>query len=212
MVAYDYGLRVQLVRIQDQYERLETLAMALTPSNMLPLGTEAPDFSLPDTISGEEISLADAKSDVATVIMFICNHCPYVLHVNEELVRLAEDYKARGVSFVGISSNDVENYPQDGPEEMRRHAAEVGYPFPYLYDETQTVAQAYDAACTPDFFVFDGDLRLAYRGRLDGSTPGNDVPLTGRDLRAALDAVIEGKPAPEDQQPSMGCNIKWRAA
>lgn len=185
--------------------------MALTPSNMLPLGTQAPDFCLPDTVSGGEISLADAKSDVATVLMFICNHCPYVIHVNEELVRLAEEYKARGVSFVAISSNDVDNYPQDGPEAMQRHAAQTGYPFPYLYDETQAVARAYDAACTPDFFVFDSELKLQYRGRLDGSTPGNDVPLTGKDLRAALDAIMAGEPAPETQLPSMGCNIKWRA-
>lgn len=184
--------------------------MVLTPSNMLPLGTVAPDFSLLDTVSGETMSVSDLRSDTATVIMFICNHCPYVVHVNEELVRMAHEYGTRGVSFVAISSNDVQEYPQDGPDKMRVHAAEVGYPFPYLYDETQSVARAYQAACTPDFFVFDGDLRLVYRGRLDGSTPGNDVPLTGADLRAALDAVIQGRAVSEDQQPSMGCNIKWK--
>ena len=184
--------------------------MALTPSNMLPLGTQAPDFSLPDTVSGQTRSLSELASDKATVVMFICNHCPYVLHVNDELVRLAREYTAKGVSFIAISSNDAEEYPQDGPDEMRRHAAEVGYPFPYLYDESQEVARAYDAACTPDFYVFDGDLKLAYRGRLDGSTPGNDVPLTGEDLRAALDAVLAGDTPSENQQPSMGCNVKWK--
>lgn len=183
--------------------------MALTPSNMLPLGTQAPEFNLPDTVSGKSLGLADLQSDTATVIMFICNHCPYVKHVNAELVRIAHDYEPRGISFVAISSNDAESYPQDGPQAMREHAAETGYPFPYLYDETQAVAKAYDAACTPDFYVFDAEMKLAYRGRLDGSTPGNEVPLTGQDLRAALDAVIEARPVSEEQQPSMGCNIKW---
>ncbi len=185
--------------------------MALTPSNMLPLGTRAPDFSLPDTVSGSTLSLANLRSELATVVMFICNHCPYVVHVNSELVKLANDYQARGVGFVAISSNDAASYPQDGPDEMRRHAAEQGYPFPYLYDETQATARAYDAACTPDFYLFDGDLKLVYRGRLDGSTPGNNQPLTGADLRAALDALLAGQPALDEQRPSMGCNIKWRA-
>ena len=185
--------------------------MTLTPSNMLPLGTAAPDFTLLDTVTGKQLSLADVKSDRATVIMFICNHCPYVVHVNGELVRLANTYQKKGIRFIAISSNDVDGYPRDGPDEMRRHAAEHGYSFPYLYDETQAVARAYNAACTPDFYVFDGDLKLAYRGRLDGSTPGNDVPLTGADLRTALDALLSGKRVPSEQLPSMGCNIKWKS-
>jgi peroxiredoxin len=185
--------------------------MALTPSNMLPLGTIAPDFTLLDTVSGKSMGLQDLAARPATVLMFICNHCPYVLHVNTELVRLALEYQSRGVGFLAISSNDAQSYPQDGPEEMRRHAAEQGYPFPYLYDETQVVARAYDAACTPDFYVFDAALRLVYRGRLDGSKPGNAVPLSGQDLRAALDAVLAGSAVTTEQQPSMGCNIKWRS-
>jgi peroxiredoxin len=184
--------------------------MAATESNMLPLGTLAPDFSLPDTVSGDEIALADIQSDRATVIMFICNHCPYVQHVNKELVRLAGDYKSRGVSFVAISSNDVEAYPADSPERMKEAAAELGYPFPYLYDEDQSVARAYQAACTPDFYVFDDQMKLAYRGQLDGSRPRNDVPLTGEDVRAALDAILAGEPVPAEQRPSIGCNIKWK--
>jgi len=177
---------------------------------MLPIGTKAPDFKLPDTVSGKKMSLKDLQSDRATVVMFLCNHCPYVLHVNEEIVRVVDDYADKGVSFVGISSNDAENYPQDGPDKMKEHAAEVGYDFPYLYDETQEVARAYDAACTPDFYVFDGDGKLAYRGRLDDSRPKNDNPLTGKDLRAAIDSVLAGKPVPEPQYPSGGCNIKWK--
>ncbi len=184
--------------------------MALTESNMLPIGTQAPDFTLPDTVSGKSISLSDIKSDKATVVMFICNHCPYVIHVNKELVRLAKEYQEKGVSFVAISSNDVENYPQDGPDKMKAHAAAVGYPFPYLYDESQDVAKAYDAACTPDFYLFDGDMNLSYRGRLDGSSPGNGQPLTGADLRAAIDGVLNSGAATEVQYPSMGCNIKWK--
>lgn len=178
---------------------------------MLPLGTPAPDFCLPDTVSGREISLQEvAAGKAAVVVMFLCNHCPYVIHVNPEIVRLARDYQARNVAFVGISSNDVEAYPDDAPDKMRDHALAVGYTFPYLYDESQEVARAYDAACTPDFYVFDASLKLAYRGRLDGSRPKTDVPLTGADLRAALDAVLEGRPAPEPQYPSGGCNIKWK--
>ncbi len=184
--------------------------MAFTESNMLPLGTEAPDFTLPDTISGAMVSLDGIASDKATVIMFLCNHCPYVIHVNPEIVRVAKDYQSKGVSFVGISSNDVENYPQDGPEEMKMLAKKVGYTFPYLYDETQEVARAYDAACTPDFYVFDGDLKLVYRGRLDDARPKNENPLTGKDLRAALDAVLADEPVSEVQYPSGGCNIKWK--
>ncbi len=184
--------------------------MALTESNMLPLGTVAPHFKLPDTVSGRMMDLNELQSDVATVIMFLCNHCPYVIHVNPEIVRIAKEYSLKGVSFVGISSNDVENYPDDSPEKMTVTAAEAGYTFPYLYDETQEVARAYDAACTPDFFVFDGEMKLAYAGRLDGSRPKNDLPLTGADLRAALDAIIAGQPVPEPQIPSAGCNIKWK--
>jgi peroxiredoxin len=184
--------------------------MAATPSTMLPLGTIAPDFVLPDTVSGEEIALAENKSDTATVIMFICNHCPYVKHVNEELVRLGHDYEPRGVSFLAISSNDVADYPQDSPEHMKEVAEELGYPFPYLYDEDQSVARAYQAACTPDFFIFDGDMKLVYRGQLDDARPKNEKPVTGADVRAALDALLAGEPVPADQTPSIGCSIKWK--
>ncbi len=184
--------------------------MAYTESNMLPLGTKAPFFDLPDTVSGEMVNLENIRSEKCTVVMFLCNHCPYVIHVNPEIVRVVRDYQPRGVRFVGISSNDVKNYPQDGPEKMKEHAAAAGYKFPYLYDESQEVAKAYDAACTPDFYVFDGDLKLVYRGRIDGSRPKNDLPLTGADLRAALDAVLAGKPVAEKQYPSAGCNIKWK--
>jgi peroxiredoxin len=177
---------------------------------MLALGTDAPEFVLPDTISGKELSLESISSDLATVIMFICNHCPYVKHVNKELVRLANDYAPKGVAFVAISSNDVEAYPADSPERMKEVATELSYPFPYLYDEDQSVAKAYQAACTPDFYVFDGQMKLAYRGQLDGSRPRNDVPVTGKDVRAAVDAILAGEPVPEEQRPSIGCNIKWK--
>ncbi len=177
---------------------------------MLPLGTKAPDFTLPDTISGKEVSLKDIISDKATVVMFLCNHCPYVIHVNEEIVRIVSAYKPKGVSFVGISSNDVVNYPQDAPEKMTIHAKETGYDFPYLYDESQEVAKAYDAACTPDFYVFDGNQQLVYRGRIDDSRPGNDLALSGKDLRGAIDAVLAGTPVDAKQYPSAGCNIKWK--
>lgn len=184
--------------------------MAFTESNMMPLGSEAPPFYLPDTVSGEMIRLTDVASDKATVVMFICNHCPYVIHVNEEIVRLANDYIAKGVAFVAISSNDVENYPDDSPDKMKAVAAKLKYPFPYCYDESQNVARAYDAACTPDFYVFDGDLKLVYRGRLDDSRPKNSNPLTGKDLRDALDAVLSGRAVTDKQYPSGGCNIKWK--
>lgn len=179
-------------------------------STMQPLGTPAPSFELLDVTSGEQRSLADVAGTAATVVMFICNHCPYVKHVNSELVAVANDYAGRGVGFVAISSNDAEQYPDDGPDRMAEVAAELGYPFPYLYDETQEVARAYGAVCTPDLFVYDADLALTYRGRLDASTPGNGQPLTGADLRAALDALIAGRPVDGDQVPSMGCSIKWR--
>ena len=183
--------------------------MAFTESNMLPLGTAAPDFTLPDTVSDQALSLQQVAGESATVIMFLCNHCPYVIHVNPEIVRLVNDYKSKGVGFVGISSNDVERYPDDSPEKMKTHAEETGYDFPYLYDESQSVARAYDAACTPDFYIFDQDLKLAYRGRLDDSRPKNDNPLTGKDLREALDAVLSGAQVTDRQYPSGGCGIKW---
>ena len=185
--------------------------MADTPSKMVPLGMIAPDFVLPDTISGENKSLTDLKSEKATVIMFICNHCPFVKHVQKQLVKLAREYQAKGISFVAISSNDVEKYPDDSPQRMKEVAQELGYPFPYLYDESQEVARAYDAACTPDFYVFDKNLKLVYRGQMDGSRPGNNIPVTGKDLREALDNILQGKPVSEDQRPSIGCNIKWKS-
>lgn len=184
--------------------------MAYTESNMLPIGTAAPDFQLPDTVSGKNLSLKDIAGTAATVVVFSCNHCPYVIHVNPELVRLANDYLPKGVGFAAISANDVEKYPADAPDKMRELAQTVGYPFPYLYDETQAVARAYDAACTPDFYVFDAKMRLAYRGRLDDSRPKSGTPLTGRDLRAALDAVLAGEEPAAKQYPSAGCNIKWK--
>ncbi len=185
--------------------------MALTESNMLDLGTEAPFFNLPDVRTGKNASLDDLASDLATVVMFWCNHCPYVIHVTDEVLDLARTYQEKGVQFVAISSNDVENYPQDGPKKMKELAEEKDYPFPYLYDESQNVAKDYDAACTPDFYVFDRDRKLVYRGQLDGSRPSNGVPLSGEDLRKALDAVINREQVPQLQKPSAGCNIKWKA-
>lgn len=184
--------------------------MARTPSTMVALGTTAPDFTLPDTVSGKNISLENLKGKVATVIMFICNHCPFVKHVNPELVKLAKDYKQRGIGFVAISANDVINHPDDSPELMAKVANQLKYPFPYLYDESQEVAKAYDAACTPDFFIYDKSLRLVYRGQLDDSRPGNEIALTGKDIRNALDCIINEQPVPEQQKPSIGCNIKWK--
>lgn len=185
--------------------------MARTPSKMIPLGTQAPDFTLFDTVSGKTVSLNELKSDKATLIMFICNHCPFVKHVDEGIVALAKDYQAKGVSFIAISSNDVENYPQDSPELMKEEADKVGYSFPYLYDETQEVAKAYEAACTPDFYVFDAELKCTYRGQLDDSRPGNGKPVTGNDLRNALDETLKGEQVSAPQIPSLGCNIKWKA-
>jgi peroxiredoxin len=184
--------------------------MALTESTMLPLGTQAPDFRLQDTVSGEDLALEDLRSDKATVIMFICNHCPYVLHVNPEILRVAHDYIPQGVSFIAISSNDIVKYPVDAPEKMKEFAKENKFPFVYLFDESQDIAKAYDAACTPDFYVFDGDLKLAYRGRLDRSKPKTDVPLNGEDLRGAIIAVLSGNPVNQKQYPSAGCSIKWK--
>lgn len=184
--------------------------MALTESTMMDLGTKAPDFTLPDTVSGNRISLAEAKGENGTVIVFSCNHCPYVIHVNQELINIANDYKSKGINFVIISSNNVEKYPLDSPDKMEIVAMVLKFPYPYLYDESQEVAKAYDAACTPDIFAFDGDLSLYYRGRIDGSRPGNDIPVTGEDLRGALDNLLAGNDAPEVQIPSAGCNIKWK--
>ena len=176
---------------------------------MLPLGTQAPNFHIRDVVSNNYYSLDDLKSDKATVIMFICNHCPFVIHVNSELVKMANEYKNQGVSFIAISSNDVDNYPEDAPDKMSIVAKVLKYPFPYLYDKYQEVAKAYDAACTPDFYVFDGGMNLTYRGRLDQSRPGNNVPLSGDDLRQAIDQTIAGQ-AIDPQYPSAGCNIKWK--
>lgn len=184
--------------------------MALTPTKQIPLGFVAPDFTLLDTVSGKDLSLEQLKSDKATVIMFICNHCPYVKHINDALVALANDYIPLGVSFVAISSNDAEAYPADSPEQMKIEAARLGYPFPYLYDETQEVAKAYTAECTPDFNIFDGNMRCVYRGQLDGSRPGSNVPVTAEDMRAALDTILAGKPVSTEQVPSVGCSIKWK--
>lgn len=184
--------------------------MAFTESNMLELGTKAPDFTLPDTVSGKQINLNEIKGGKATVVMFLCNHCPYVIHVNDEIVRITKDYANQEVSFVGISSNDVVNYPDDSPDKMTIHAEKTGYTFPYLYDESQEVAKAYDAACTPDFYVFDADLQLVYRGRIDDSRPSNGVALSGKDLRQAIDAVLSGNAVSRVQYPSGGCNIKWK--
>lgn len=178
-------------------------------SNMMELGTVAPDFTLPDTISGKSITLYHLKSDVATVVVFVCNHCPYVHHINAKLVEVANEYREKGVQFIAISSNDVENYPQDAPELMSKVAKEQGYSFPYLYDESQEVAKAYYAECTPDFFVFDKDLKCAYRGRFDETRPRMGQP-TGRDLTDALDALIVGKMVSANQHPSIGCGIKWK--
>ena len=185
--------------------------MVATPSTMLPLGTSAPDFSLRDVTTGASVSLASLDDKPAVLVMFISNHCPYVKHVADELGRLGSDYGSRGVAIVAIGSNDVENYPDDAPARMIEFAAANGFTFPYLHDESQDVARAYRAACTPDFFVFDSERKLVYRGQLDGARPSNDVPVDGRDLRAALDAALDGAPVPEPQRPSMGCNIKWKA-
>ena len=184
--------------------------MARTPTVNLKLGYKAPDFSLPDVVSGSSETFHDIKGEKATVVMFICNHCPFVIHVMDELIRVANDYKSQGIGFVAISSNDVSTHPDDSPEKMKALAAEKEFPFPYLYDETQEVAKAYTAACTPDFSVFDADENCVYRGQLDDSRPGNDEPINGKDLRKVLDTLIDGKSVPADQKPSLGCNIKWK--
>jgi peroxiredoxin len=183
--------------------------MALTPSTMLPLGTPAPPFRLRDP-AGKTFSRDDFQDAPGILVMFICNHCPYVKHIREELARFGREAQEKGLAVVAVSSNDVESHPDDSPEKMAEEAERFGYTFPYLFDKTQEVAKAYHAACTPDFFLFDRDRKLVYRGQFDGSRPGNDVPVTGEDLRAAVDAVLAGRPVPEEQTPSMGCNIKWK--
>jgi peroxiredoxin len=188
---------------------LQIFRMAKTASTMLPLGTIAPEFRLPDP-GGEFVSLTNFADQPALLVMFLCNHCPYVKHVQTELAKLGRDYAARGVGIVGINANDATNYPEDSPAMMAREAKAAGYKFPYLYDESQTVAQAYHAACTPDFFLFDQNRRLVYRGQFDASRPGNGLPVTGHDLRAALEALLAGKTISPEQTPSLGCNIKWR--
>jgi len=184
--------------------------MALTPSTMLPLGTTAPDFRLPDT-NGKTVSLADFKDKPALLVIFMCNHCPYVKHIRAGLSQLARDCLPRGAAIVGINANDVANYPEDSPARMAQEVKSAGYIFPYLYDETQAIAKAYRAACTPDIYLFDKNRNLVYRGQFDDSRPGNGIPITGKDLRAALDAVLAGKPVPADQKASIGCNIKWKS-
>ena len=183
--------------------------MVETSSTMLPLGTGAPDFQLPDT-KGKTWSLQDFKDYPVLLVIFMCNHCPFVKHILDKLVETTGEYQQKGIGVVGINSNDVENYPDDSPIKMAEVAQEKCFTFPYLYDQSQETAKAYHAACTPDFFVFDKERRLVYRGQMDGSRPGNDIPVTGKDLKSALDAVLEGNEVPEKQIPSMGCNIKWK--
>jgi len=184
--------------------------MVAVNSTMLALGTQAPDFRLPDP-SGRIVSRADFRGAPALLVVFMCNHCPYVKHIRDGLARLARDYQSRGLAMVGINSNDVANYPADSPAKMAEEVAAAGYVFPYLYDETQAVAKAYRAACTPDFYLFDQRQRLVYRGQFDDSRPGNGIPVTGQDVRAAMEAVLGGKPVSPHQKPSIGCNIKWKA-
>lgn len=184
--------------------------MARTESAMLDLQTSAPDFALKDVTSGQQITLQSARGPRGLLVMFICTHCPFVKHLEQALARLGRDYSGKGVGIVAISSNDAVTYPDDSPTGLARQAGRLGFSFPYLYDETQQVARAYNAACTPDFFLFDGALKLAYRGQFDASRPGNEIPITGKDLRAALDDLIAGRPVNPDQRPSLGCNIKWK--
>jgi len=184
--------------------------MAETPTIQIPLGFKAPNFKLTDTISGKELTFNDIKGDKGTLVVFICNHCPYVIHVIHEIVNIANEYIPKGIGFVAISSNDVDNYPQDAPDKMKEHAAKWDFPFPYLYDESQEVAKIYQAACTPDFNLFDGNDLCVYRGQLDDSRPKNNAPVNGKDLRAALEALLNGDEILKDQKPSTGCNIKWK--
>lgn len=184
--------------------------MPAVPSNMLPLGTPAPGFTLPDAVSGQTIDLEALAGHKALLVIFLCRHCPYVQHIRDELARLERDYRPRGVGIVAISSNDAGAYPEDAPGSLREMAIESGFAFPVCYDESQAVARAYQAACTPDFFLFDEERKLVYRGRLDESRPNSGIPVTGRDLRAALDAVLQDRPVPPPQWPSLGCSIKWK--
>jgi len=184
--------------------------MSLTPSTMLALGTPAPNFKLPDVTSGNMVSLDDFKGKKALLVMFICRHCPYVQHVEEEIAKIGQDYQNKDIGIISISANDINLYPKDSPQSLREMAQELNFSFPYLYDKSQEIAKAYTAACTPDFFLFDSNKRLVYRGQLDDSRPGNNLPVTGRDLREAIDAVLENKPVDFNQKPSMGCNIKWK--
>ena len=184
--------------------------MARTESTMLPLGTAAPEFALPDVTSGSISKLDDFKDCEALLVMFICQHCPFVQHVQKQLAELGRDYEKKPLGIVAISSNDADTFPEDGPEGLREQAKEFGFIFPYLFDESQAVARSYSAACTPDFFLFDRGRKLVYRGQLDESRPGNEMPVTGKDLRAAIDATLAGKPATTNQKPSIGCNIKWK--
>ena len=179
-------------------------------STMLPLGTPAPDFNLKDVISGQEISLDSFIDKKALLVMFICRHCPYVKHVQEELTKLNRDYTNKSIGIVAISANDPGAYPEDAPESLKEQAQELGFTFPYCFDETQSIAKAYTAACTPDFFLFDNERGLVYRGQFDDSRPGNNVPITGKDLREAIDALLNDSPVSSDQKPSMGCSIKWK--
>ncbi|OKH32473.1 thioredoxin family protein [[Phormidium ambiguum] IAM M-71] len=185
--------------------------MALTPSTMLALDTKAPDFLLPDVVSNAQISLATFTDKKALLVMFICRHCPFVKHIKDELAHLGKDYQTQSLGIVAISTNDANNYPDDAPEKLKDMALELGFTFPFCYDETQEVAKAYTAACTPDFFLFDQNRKLVYRGQLDDSRPSNGIPVTGKDLRAAIDAVLSDRPISQDQKPSVGCNIKWKA-
>lgn len=184
--------------------------MALTPSNNFPIGSIAPDFELFDTISQRPLNLNQLKGEKGTVIFFICNHCPYVIHVNPTLIKLAKEFQKQGISFIAISSNDVNTYPQDGPEEMHAQAKKLNYPFPYLYDNTQEVAKQYNAACTPDIYLFDKELKAVYHGQLDDSRPGNDIPSTGIDLLRAIEALLKNKAPVSNQKASIGCGIKWK--
>lgn len=184
--------------------------MAKTESVMLALGTQAPDFSLPDVLTGQNVNTKSAAGPKGLLVMFICRHCPFVKHLEQALAKIGRDYDGKGIGIVAISSNDAANYPDDAPQSLAEQARDLGFPFAYLYDETQETARAYDAACTPDFFLFDGSLKLAYRGQFDDSRPGNNIPVTGKDLRHAMDAVVAGEPIHPVQKPSIGCNIKWK--
>jgi peroxiredoxin len=184
--------------------------MTLTPSVMLPLGTEAPDFALPDVVTGKTVRLADFSGKKALLVMFICRHCPFVKHIQDALARFGRDYADKNIGIVAVSANDPDEYPEDRPESLKEMAVSLGLPFPFCYDESQETAKAYSAACTPDFFLFDRDRKLVYRGQFDDSRPGKDLPVTGRDMRDAVDSILEDHPLPEEQKPSIGCNIKWK--